>query len=407
MNIIALGMSHKTAPVEIREKYSFNEEALPEALKTLKNVEGILECAILSTCNRVELYVLTLTEEVEGLLDFLFTRTDLKPQSIDRIRPMIYTHKNEKALEHICRVSSGLDSLVVGEPQIFGQMKDAYTIALQTGTTGPIFRSLFPQVFSLVKKIHSATDVGRSSVSVSYAAISLARKIFKDIRGLSIIIIGAGEMGELTVRNLMSHGAKRVFVTNRTFEKAVKLAETYSGIPIMLYELVEYLPRVDIVISSVSGEDYVISRKEAVELQSLRKAKPLIIIDISVPRSIDPNITGLENIYLYNIDDLKSVVESGLSLRSEEAQKANKLIGDRVQTILSQLKADDIEPAIIFLSNAAEEIRQQECAKLASSLGISESQKSKIESFSKSLVGQVVHQAIVKMREYVNTMKFK
>ena len=407
MNIIVLGMSHKTAPVEIREKYSFNEEDLPEALKTLKNVEGILECAILSTCNRVELYALTLTEEVEGLLDFLLKRSDLKQQSIDRLRPLIYMHKNEKALEHICRVSSGLDSLVVGEPQIFGQMKDAYTIALQTGTTGPVFRSLFPQVFSLVKKIHSATDVGRSNVSVSYAAISLARKIFKDIRGLSIMIIGAGEMGELTVRNLMSHGAKRVFVSNRTFEKAVKLADTYSGIPIMLYELVEYLPRVDIVISSVGGEEYVINRKEAVEVQSIRNAKPLIIIDISVPRSIDPNITGLENIYLYNIDDLKSVVESGLSLRIEEAQKANKLIGDRVQTILSQLKADDIEPAIIFLSHAAEEIRQQECAKLASSLGISASQKSKIESFSKSLVGQVVHQAIVKMREYVNTMKFK
>jgi len=407
MNIIVLGISHKTAPVEIREKYSFKEEDLPEALKTLKNVEGILECAILSTCNRVELYALTLTEEVEGLLDFLFKRSHLKQLSIDRIRPLIYMHKNEKALEHICRVSSGLDSLVVGEPQIFGQMKDAYTIALQTGTTGPIFRSLFPQVFSLVKKIHSATDVGRSNVSVSYAAISLARKIFKDIRGLSIMIIGAGEMGELTVRNLMSHGAKRVFVTNRTFEKAVKLAETYSGIPIMLYELVEYLPRVDIVISSVSAEDYVINRKEALEVQSIRKAKPLIIIDISVPRSIDPNITGLENIYLYNIDDLKSVVESGLSLRIEEAQKANKLIGDRVQTILSQLKADDIEPAIIFLSNVAEEIRQQEYVKLASSLDISESQKSKIESFSKSLVGQVVHHAIVKMREYVNTMKFK
>jgi glutamyl-tRNA reductase len=286
-------------------------------------------------------------------------------------------------------------------------MKDAYTIALQTGTTGPIFRSLFPQVFSLVKKIHSTTDVGRSNVSVSYAAISLARKIFKDIRGLSIMIIGAGEMGELTVRNLMSHGAKRVFVSNRTFEKAVKLAENYNGIPIMLYELVEYLPRVDIVISSVSGENYVINRKEALEVQSLRKGRPLIVIDISVPRSIEPNIIGLENIYLYNIDDLRSVIESGLSLRIEEAQKANKLIGDRVQTILSQLKADDIEPAIIYLNNVAEAIRQLECAKLASSLDISESQKSKIESFSKSLVGQVVHQAIVKMREYVNTMKFK
>jgi glutamyl-tRNA reductase len=188
------------------------------------------------------------------------------------------------------------------------------------------------------------------------------------------MILGAGEMGELTVRNLMGQGVERVYVLNRTFEKAVKVAETLRGIPIMLYELFEYLPKVDIVISSISAEDYVIRREEALKSQSLRNGKPLIIIDISVPRSIDPTIAGLENIYLYNIDDLKSVVESGLSLRTEEAQKANKLIEDKIQTILRQLKADDIEPTIAF---------------------------------SRSLVGQIVHQSILKMREYVNTMKFK
>jgi glutamyl-tRNA reductase len=221
------------------------------------------------------------------------------------------------------------------------------------------------------------------------------------------MILGAGEMGELTVRNLMGQGVERVYVLNRTFEKAVKVAETLRGIPIMLYELFEYLPKVDIVISSISAEDYVIRREEALKSQSLRNGKPLIIIDISVPRSIDPTIAGLENIYLYNIDDLKSVVESGLSLRTEEAQKANKLIEDKIQTILRQLKADDIEPTIAFLNNTAEDIRRQEYEKLVSSLNISEREKSKIESFSRSLVGQIVHQSILKMREYVNTMKFK
>lgn len=407
MNIIVLGINHKTAPVEVREKYSFKEEELPDALQILKNIEEVLECVILSTCNRVELYALMLTEDIEGLLNFLSGRARFKEHSLDQLRALLYSHLNEKALEHICRVSSGLDSMVVGEPQIFGQMKDAYNIALRAGTTGPIFQSLFPQVFSLVKKIKSATKVGRNNVSVSYAAVSLARKIFKNIQGKCVMILGAGEMGELTVRNLMGQGVERVYVSNRTFEKAVKVAETLRGIPIMLYELFEYLPSVDIVISSISAEDYVIRREEALKFQSLRNGKPLIIIDISVPRSIDPRIAGLENIYLYNIDDLKSVVESGLSLRIEEAQKANKLIEDKIQTILRQLKADDIEPTIAFLNNTAEDIRRQEYEKLVSSLNISEREKSKIESFSRSLVGQIVHQSILKMREYVNTMKFK
>src|SRR4030067_2789486 len=220
MNIIVLGINHKTAPVEVREKYSFKEEELPDALQTLKNIEEVLECVILSTCNRVELYALMLTEDIEGLLDFLSGRARLKGQSLDQLRTLLYSHLNEKALEHICRVSSGLDSMVVGEPQIFGQMKDAYNIALRAGTAGPIFRSLFPQVFSLVKKINSATNIGRNNVSVSYAAVSLARKIFKNIQGKSVMILGAGEMGGLTVRNMMGEGVKRVYVSNRTFEKA-------------------------------------------------------------------------------------------------------------------------------------------------------------------------------------------
>jgi glutamyl-tRNA reductase len=407
MNIIALGMSHKTTPVEIREKYSIKEDDLPTALQTLRNADDVLECMILSTCNRIELYALTLTEDAQALTDLLFKNEHLSETSQNQLAPLVYVHKNKQALEHICRVSSGLDSMVVGEPQIFGQVKQAYNTASKEGTTGPVFRSLFPQVFSLVKKIQSGTNIGKSNVSVSYAAISLARKIFKDIQGQTVMILGAGEMGELTVRNLMGQGAKRLYVSNRTFEKAVKLAETFNGTPIMFYELFEYLPKVDIVISSISAPEYIIRKEDALNVPSLRNGKPLIIIDISVPRSVDPGVAGLQDVYLYNIDDLKSVVESGLSLRAEEAQKANKLIEEKVQTILSQLKADDIEPAIAFLSRTAEEIRRREYEELMNSAGVPEGQKDKIESFSRSLTGQIVHHAIAKMREYVNTTKFK
>lgn len=407
MNIIVLGMNHKTAPVDVRERYSFKEEELPEALRELKNIEEVLECVILSTCNRVEVYALTLTENTEALVDFLSRRTRSGANPEAQILPLLYSHVNEKALEHICRVSSGLDSLVVGEPQIFGQVKDAYNIAVQAGATGPIFRSLFPQVFSLVKRIQSGTNIGRNNVSVSYAAISLARSIFKNLNSQKVLILGAGEMGELTVRNLVSQGVKRVYVSNRTFEKAVRLAESFEGVPIMLYELPEYLPLVDIVISSISTERYIVSLEDAERVRSLRSGKPLIIIDISVPRSIDPQVACLQNIYLYNIDDLKSVAESGLAMRNEEAQKAHRIIEDKVQTILRQLKADDIEPAIAYLNRTAEEIRRLEYEKLLDSLGVTEDERSKIEVFSRSLAGQIVHQSIVKMREYVNLMKFK
>jgi len=407
MNIVAVGMSHKTVPIEIREKYSFKEEDLPEALKALKNIEEVLECAILSTCNRVEIYALTLIDDVEKIKDFLFKKDNSSELPIDKIQSYIYIHKNGKAVEHLCRVSSGLDSMVRGEPQVFGQMKDAYKLAVDTGAAGPVFRSLFPQIFSLVKKVRSVTDIGRSNVSVSYVAVNLARNIFRDIEGRSVMILGAGETGELTVRNLVSHGVKSVYVSNRTYEKAVNLAETFKGIPIMFYELFEYLPKADIVISSVSAQGYVINREEVAEVCTLRDGKPLILIDISVPRSINPNVAGLENVYLYNIDDLKSVAESNLLIRTEEAEKANQIIRERSQSILNSLNSPDLAPAIISLRNVAEEIRHEEYEKLISALNIPEDQKGLIECYSKSIVNKVVHHTIVKMREYINTIKYK
>ena len=407
MNIIVVGMNHTTAPVEVRERYSYKEEDLPEALKALKNVEGVLECAILSTCNRVELHALMLTDDLNEISNFFLKRGNLEESAGDPISKFMYIYQNQKALEHLCKVSSGLDSMVLGEPQIFGQVKDAYKLAVDTGTAGSVFQSLFPQIFSLVKRVRSVTSIGRTNVSVSYVAVNLARNIFNGIRGRSVMILGAGEMGELTVRNLVSCGAKRVYVTNRTFEKAVRLAETFKGVPIMFYELFEYLPKVDIVISSISAKKYIINREEMAEACSLRNGKPLIIIDISVPRSINPNVADLDGIHLYNIDDLKSVQESNLTIRTEEAKKANKMIKERARIILNKINTQDIVPAIISLRNTAEEIRQQGYNKLIGSLDVPSDQKSLIENFSKSMAKQIVHQAIVKMREYMNIMKYK
>lgn len=204
MNIIVLGMSHKTTPVEIREKYSIKEVDLPAALKELKDVEDVLECVILSTCNRIEIYALTVNDNTEDIIDFLFKRGIPFVPIGDQRQRWVYTFEKEQALEHLCRVSSGLDSMVLGEPQISGQMKDAYNLALNSGTAGSVFRSLFPQIFSAVKEVRSLTNIGEANVSVSSVAVSLVRRVFGDIRGTTVMILGAGEMGELTVRNLLN-----------------------------------------------------------------------------------------------------------------------------------------------------------------------------------------------------------
>ena len=407
MNIFVTGLNHKTAPVEIREKYAFNEEDLPGALKILKNNRQVLECAIISTCNRVEICVLTLADTDNDIRAFILNRNSQKESSNDEIQSYIYTHRNEKALEHICRVSSGLDSMVLGEPQIFGQMKDAFKLAVDIRAAGPVLRSLFPQVISLTKKVRSLTNIGRNFLSVSSAAVSLAKSIFSDIQGRSVMIIGAGEMGELSVKNLLHNGVKSVYVSNRTFEKAVTLAEVFAGTPIMFYEIFEYLPKTDIVISSIDARKYIINCNELAEVVNKRKGKPLIFIDISVPRSIDPNISGLENIYLYNIDDLGKIIDSNLSLKTEEAKKADRMIRERARKILSKLDTDDMVSNIIDLKNLAEEIRQQGYEKLMSSLEFPESQKGKIEEYSKSLTKQIVHHSIIKMREIVNNLKYR
>lgn len=407
MNLFVIGLNHKTAPVEIREKYAFREDEIPEALQSLKGLEEILECAILTTCNRVELCVLTLNAEVENLFDFLARKNPCQEGDRDQLRKHLYVHQNEKALEHICRVSAGLDSLVIGEPQIFGQVKDAYNLSVENGTAGSVFKSIFPQIFALVKKVRTTTEVGNKNISVSYAAISLARTIFKNLEGRSVMILGAGEMGEQTVRNLIGQGAKTVYVSNRTFEKAVRLAEQLDGIPIMLYEVCEYLPMTDIVISSLSADGFVLNSAEVGDARRSRDRKPLVFIDISVPRSINPDITTLQDVYLYNIDDLKSVAESNLSTRAEEAHKASRIIADRVQAMLNHLKADDIEPTVVFLKNASEEIRAQEWSKLLENLDVPDPQKRLIETFGRAVANRIAHQTIMKIREYINTMKFR
>lgn len=407
MKIIVAGLSHKTAPIEVREKYAFKEDGLKDSLNALKSLPGVLECLILSTCNRVEIYFLTTEEDGESLKRAFFQRPGFIPDEAQNLGNIIYFYKNEEAVEHICRVSAGLDSMVLGEPQIFGQIKEAYNLAVETGAAGPVFRSLFLQVFSLVKKIRASTEIGKSHLSVSHIAVGLARKVFDRLSDCNVMVVGAGEMAELTVQALRSQGAKRVFVTNRTFEKAVNLARLLNGTPIMFYELSDYLHNMDILISSISAENYVIGPEEIEKSVSLRAGRPLILIDISVPRSIPPDVASLENTYLYNIDNLRSVAEENIASRIGGAQKAEAIIKERAPRILRKLDTDRTISDIVEIRNTAEEIRRSEVEKLISAIDLPDAERSRIETFSRSMVNKILHKAIEKMREHSSYVKFK
>jgi glutamyl-tRNA reductase len=296
--------------------------------------------------------------------------------------------------------------MVFGETQILGQMKEAFKLAVDRKAAGPVLRSLFPQVINLAKKVRSSTNIGRNSLSVSGAAVSLAKSVFGEIEGRSVLIVGAGKTAELSVKNLFHHGVTNVYVSNRTFEKAAALAECFAGSPIRLCDIVGYLPKIDIMISSIDAKKYVIDRNELAEAANRRKGKPLIIIDISVPRSIDPDISGIENVHLYNIDDLRTFIDANLSIKSEEARKAERMIREKARKILAKLDTDELVANIIELKNLAEEIRGQGYVKLMRSQEFPERQKKKIEEYGRSLSKQIVYHSIIKLRKMVNNQKY-
>ena len=396
-----MGINYKTAPINIRERFAFPESDIPRALSLLIAKEEIMECVIISTCNRVEIYSIMKDLKTNVLKDFL---CEYHKYSGD-LDKYLYFKNGEEAVSHLCKVSAGLDSMVIGEPQIFGQVKEAYKMALDCKVTGTTFKSLFSRAFGVVKKVRSKTGIGRSNVSVSHAAVNHAKNIFTDITGKSVLILGAGEMGELTVRALIQDGVTDVLVATRTFQKAVQLAEEFNGTPIMLYEIFEYIPKVDILISSIGAPSYVLTYENMKEIENLRQNKPIFLIDIAVPRSIDPNVSNIEGIHLYNIDDLKAVVESSTELRKKEGEKAEKIINSKAKEIMEYLNSQDILPTILFIRLKAEEIRKQGIDETINKLHVSDDDKAVIESLTESIVNKILHHTMIKLREYSNNIK--
>lgn len=403
MQLCVAGLSFKTAGVQVREKLSFQMDNLKEAYKLLLAKDDVKECVILSTCNRVEIYALLVQERVAVLRDFI---RDYHKYSED-LNKIFYWKVGADALKHLCGVASGLDSMVFGESQIFGQVKDAYAKAVENGGVKHTFEYLFSQVFGIVKKIRSKTGIGEKNVSVSYAAVKMAKSIFDDIEGKKVMILGAGEMGKLTVRNLIDAGISGVVVANRTFNKAVEIAEKFSGIPVMLHEIEEYLPETDILISSISSPSYIINVDLINKIRKHNPQKSIFMIDISVPRSIDPQIAGLENLYLYNIDDLKAVVDSNIQFRQKETIRAYSIIEEKIPSIIQYLKTSELIPTLNSIRSMAEKIRKDGMKQVIPKMSISTQQINIIDSMTKSVVNKILVHSEIKLRELNNHIKNK
>ncbi|MBE0618803.1 MAG: glutamyl-tRNA reductase [Proteobacteria bacterium] len=393
MEIIVVGLSHKSAPVEIREKVAFAADCLQEALRRVRDVPAVHEGVIVSTCNRVEIYAAARHSEegVEGLLRFM---ADYHRVPDPDLRPHLYVYAGPDAVRHVFRVASSLDSMVVGEPQILGQVKDAYEKAADGSATGLVLNRFMHKAFSVAKRVRTETRIAQSAVSISFAAVELARKIFGSLEGKHVLVVGAGEMCELAATHLMENGVRGVQVTNRTLARAEALAEKFNGKAVPFEEFRYHLPEVDIVISSTGAPNLVVDVEDVRAAMKARRQKPMFLIDIAVPRDIDPRVNDLPNVYLYDVDDLQGVVESNKKERAKEADKAEQIVADEVQGFLSWLKTLEVTPTIRALRGRFEAIRQAEFEKTLKAFGdgLSDKQRRSIEAMSQAIVNKILHE---------------
>ncbi|WP_199425643.1 glutamyl-tRNA reductase [Thermaerobacillus caldiproteolyticus] len=399
MHIIVVGVNYKTAPVEIREKLTFNESELVEAMKMLQQQKSILENVIVSTCNRTEIYAVVdqLHTGRYYIKSFLADWFQLEKEELT---PYLKVLENEAAVEHLFRVACGLDSMILGETQILGQVRSSYLLAQQEQTIGTVFKQLFKQAVTLAKRAHSETEIGSNAVSVSYAAVELAKKIFGDLSTKHVLILGAGKMGELAVQNLYGSGVKKVTVINRTFEKAQRLAEKFLGEAKSLCELQCALIEADILISSTGAKDYVITKDLMVHVEKMRKGRPLFMVDIAVPRDLDPALAELESVFLYDIDDLEGIVQANLAERKKAAEQIEMMIEEELVEFQQWLHTLGVVPVIAALREKALAIQAETMQSIERKLPhLSERDRKVLNKHTKSIINQLLRDPILRAKE--------
>ncbi|MGO9123852.1 MAG: glutamyl-tRNA reductase [Terriglobales bacterium] len=386
-----IGVNHKSAPVEVRERVAIPESRLPDALKSFTRHPGVDEGLILSTCNRVELLAQTRNGSAD-LRAFLRDYFQLNDSALD---PHLYEYRGQEAVRHLFRVASSLDSMVVGEAQILGQVKEAYATARAVGAVQSQLDLLLTRAFAVAKRVRSETEVGSSAVSVASVAVELAKKIFGSLNGKHVYLVGAGKMSELAARHLMAHGAASIFVANRTYDRAIRLAQKFNGQAIEFSRLYDTCDRGDIVITS-TGSPLAIFRREHGEMfLSRRKNRPMFFIDIAVPRDVDPEMNKLDGIFVYDIDDLQQAVASHVADRQKEAELADGIINAEVERFHARLQTLDVVPTIVSLHDHLETIRQAEIDRVRGRLGsLSPEQELAVDALTRGIVNKIMHTPI-------------
>jgi glutamyl-tRNA reductase len=395
MKLSITGVNHRTAPVEVREKLAFPEGELPEALRLLREGAGVEEALILSTCNRVEVAVMG--EDSSAITRFLAGYRSMDPLWLE---PYLYHYSGDEALRHLFRVAASLDSMVVGEPQILGQLKSAYQVAKDSGCLSGPLETLLSRAFNTAKRVRTETEIGQSAVSVSYAAVELAREIFGSLKGRRVLLIGAGKMSELAARHLKRSGATDILVTNRTRSRAEEMAAVFDGRVIDYGSFLQALPEVDIIITSSGAPDYILSPPEMRRVIDKRRNRPMFLIDIAVPRNIDPAINKLDNVFLYDIDDLQRVVADNLSGRKIEAEQAEQIVTEEVERTISSMRLREVGPTIAGLQDQLEQIRLAEVERVRGKLAaLTPQQQEAVDALTKGIMNKVAHAHIVELRK--------
>jgi glutamyl-tRNA reductase len=402
MHTLVVGLSHQTAPVELREKFSFDPDRIAIPLRFLRDMKSMLECVIVSTCNRTELYIVADQLHTGEYYAKAFLESWFRV-SREEFVPHLYVKTNKDAVEHLFRVVCGLESLIIGETQILGQVKHAFQMALQAGTTGTLFNHLFKQAISLGKKAHTETEIGQNAVSVSYAAVELGKKLFTSFAKKTVLLVGAGKMSELTAKHFQSTGVKDVLVVNRTFSKAEELAKVFHGTAYSWESLPQALLTADVVVSSTGAKNYVITH-EMVQTVLSERRKPLFFIDIAVPRDIDPSVNELDNAFLYNMDDLEEIVAANIGLRQQEAERVGVWIAEEQTLFQEWLDTLGVVPVISALRTKALQIQADAMMKIErKSPDLTEQQRRVINKQTKSIVNQMMHDPIMRMKELAST----
>ena len=398
MKLSLTGLNHNSAPVEVREKLAFQPDLLATAVAELRDTPGVQESVILSTCNRVEIAV-TADDELdtsEAMSDFLARIRHVDPQWL---RQYLYHHHGNDAIRHLFRVASSLDSMVLGEPQILGQLKNAYEVAKTQGTLSGFLDTVMTRAFGAAKRVRTETEIGQNAVSISYAAVELARQIFGSLRGKKVILIGAGKMSELAARHLERNGVSEIAVTNRSPERAKAMAELFRGRIVDFKDFTSALPEMDVVIASTGAPHFILTREDMKRVIGARRNRPMFLIDIAVPRNIEPSVNELDNVFLYDIDDLRTAVEGNRKGRESEAQAAELIVADEVERTLTKLKAREMGPVIVGLQQQLDALCRGELERVRSKLGeLTPQQQEAVDALMRGIVNKVAHAPIAELR---------